>query len=322
MRVLINDGLEQAAITLLKEAGFTLDLTRVAQQQLVPYLNQHQIQGIIVRSATKITAQVIDQCPSIEWIARAGVGLDNIDVTAAQKHQIKVINTPGASAQAVAELAMAHLLSGVRFLHESNRNMPLVGDTEFNLLKSAYMGRELSGKTLGIVGFGAIGQSMAKIALGLGMNVIFCDPEVEEMTLSWTIGSKIPVSIHLQGISKDDLITQADFISLHIPNQTKPFLDRDTFARVKPGVGIINTARSSAIDHLELLEALNREGVSFAGLDVFDNEPNPMLGLLMHPKISLTPHIGGSTQEAQRRIGLELAEQIIHQFTPKTIDVS
>ncbi|MFM1888074.1 MAG: hypothetical protein RL501_361 [Bacteroidota bacterium] len=322
MRVLINDGLEQTAITLLKEAGFTLDLTRVAQEPLIHYINQHQIQGVIVRSATKITAEVIEQCPSLVWIARAGVGLDNIDVTAAQKRQIKVINTPGASAQAVAELAMAHLLSGVRFLHESNRNMPLVGDTEFNLLKSAYLGRELREKTLGIVGFGAIGQSMAKIAMGLGMNVVYCDPEVDEATLSWTIGTKIPVSIHLQGISKDELVAQADFISLHLPHQTKPFLDRDTLARLKPGVGIINTARASAIDHLELLEALNREVVSFAGLDVFDNEPTPMLGLLMHPKISLTPHIGGSTQEAQQRIGLELAEQIIHQFTPKTIDVS
>jgi len=322
MRVLINDGLEQTAITLLKEAGFTLDLTRVAQEPLINYINQHQIQGIIVRSATKITAEVIEQCPSLVWIARAGVGLDNIDVTAAQKRQIKVINTPGASAQAVAELAMAHLLSGVRFLHEANRNMPLVGDTEFNLLKSAYLGRELREKTLGIVGFGAIGQSMAKIAMGLGMNVVYCDPEVDEATLSWTIGTKIPVAIHLQGISKDELVAQADFISLHLPHQTKPFLDRDTLTRLKPGVGIINTARASAIDHLELLEALNREVVSFAGLDVFDNEPTPMLGLLMHPKISLTPHIGGSTQEAQQRIGLELAEQIIHQFTPKTIDVS
>ena len=322
MRVLINDGLEQTAITLLKEAGFTLDLTRVAQEPLIHYINQHQIQGIIVRSATKITSEVIEQCPSLVWIARAGVGLDNIDVTAAQKRQIKVINTPGASAQAVAELAMAHLLSGVRFLHESNRNMPLVGDTEFNLLKSAYLGRELREKTLGIVGFGAIGQSMAKIAMGLGMNVVYCDPEVDEATLSWTIGTKIPVSIHLQGISKDELVAQADYISLHLPHQTKSFLDRDTLARLKPGVGIINTARASAIDHLELLEALNREVVSFAGLDVFDNEPTPMLGLLMHPKISLTPHIGGSTQEAQQRIGLELAEQIIHQFTPKTIDVS
>ena len=322
MRILINDGLGQAAITALSEAGFTLDLTRVAQPQLIPYINQHQIQGIIVRSATQITAQVIEQCPSVEWIARAGVGLDNIDVSAAKKRKIPVINTPGASAQAVAELAMAHLLGGVRFLHESNRNMPLVGDTDFKALKTVYRGKELSGKTVGIVGFGAIGQSMAKLCLGMGMHVIFCDPEVDQVTLSWTIGNNTPVSIHLQSTTKEIVLAQSDYISLHLPNQEKPFLDRDAFAAVKPGVGIINTARASAIDHQALLQALDRDIVSFAGLDVYEDEPNPKLGILMHPKLSLTPHIGGSTEEAQSRIGIDLAGQIIQKFTPNPIDVS
>jgi D-3-phosphoglycerate dehydrogenase len=200
--------------------------------------------------------------------------------------------------------------------------MPLVGDTDFKALKTAYRGKELSGKTVGIVGFGAIGQSMAKLCLGMGMHVIFCDPEVDQVTLSWTIGNNIPVSIHLQSTTKEIVLAQSDYISFHLPNQEKPFLDREAFAAVKPGVGIINTARASAIDHQALLQALDRDIVSFAGLDVYEDEPNPKLGILMHPKLSLTPHIGGSTEEAQSRIGIDLAGQIIQKFTPNPIDVS
>jgi D-3-phosphoglycerate dehydrogenase len=212
----------------------------------------------------------------------------------------------------VAELVFAHLFSGVRFLQDSNRIMPLEGDTNFEELKRAYAkGIELRGKTLGIIGFGRIGQAVAKIALGLGMKVIAADKFLgkAEIKVDFYNGQFINVEIETEPM--EDLLKHADFITLHVPAQDGYIIGEAELAAMKDNVGIINCARGGIIDEVALVDALDDGKVLFAGLDVFENEPSPAVQILMHPKISLTPHIGAATEEAQDRIGVELAEQVI-----------
>jgi D-3-phosphoglycerate dehydrogenase len=238
--------------------------------------------------------------------------MDNIDVDYAKSKGIHVINTPAASAESVAELVFAHLFSGVRFLHDSNRNMPLEGDTKFESLKKAYSnGIELRGKTLGIIGIGRIGQATAKIALGLGMKVIATDPLIEkvDVTVSFFDGQSITTTLVSQSL--ESLLKESDFISVHVPNQESYLIGEKEFNLMKDGVGIVNCARGGVIDEVALVKALDDGKVLFAGLDVYENEPTPEIIILMNPKISLTPHVGAATLEAQDRIGTELAQQII-----------
>ncbi|MBK5212440.1 MAG: D-2-hydroxyacid dehydrogenase [Flavobacteriaceae bacterium] len=313
MKVLANDGISQSGIDALKDAGFEVITVQVAQEQLQNYINEHKIEVLLVRSATKVRKDIIDNCPSLKIIGRGGVGMDNIDVDYAIENGIEVINTPAASSESVAELVFAHLFGGVRFLHDSNRNMPLDGDTKFNELKKSYgAGRELRGKTLGIIGFGRIGRQVAKIALGCGMKVIASDHKVGEadITLSFYDGQEITLKIKTAPIDK--LIKHSDFISLHVPSQSGYLIGKEEISKMKDGVGIINAARGGILNENALLEAIEDGKVSFAALDVFENEPTPSIKVLMHDKISLTPHIGAATDEAQDRIGTELAEQIIN----------
>ena len=313
MKVLANDGISQSGIDALNNAGFEVITVQVAQEQLQNYINEHKIEVLLVRSATKVRKDIIDNCPSLKIIGRGGVGMDNIDVDYAIENGIDVINTPAASSESVAELVFEHLFGGVRFLYDSNRNMPLDGDTKFNALKKNYgAGRELRGKTLGIIGFGRIGRQVAKIALGCGMKVIASDHKVGEadITLSFYDGQQITLKIKTAPIDK--LIKQSDFISLHVPSQSGYLIGKEEFSKMKDGVGIINAARGGVLNENALLEAIEDGKVSFAALDVFENEPTPSIKVLMHDKISLTPHIGAATDEAQDRIGTELAEQIIN----------
>lgn len=320
MKILINDGLDLDAVQYLKDAGFEVLEVQVAQSQLSAYIQEHSIETLLVRSATKVPLEVIEYCPSLRVIARAGVGLDNIDVKAAKKAQIKVLNTPSASAKAVAELAIAHLMGGVRFLHDSNRNMPLEGDLHFKELKKDFSkGRELYAKTLGIVGFGSIGQETAKIAIGLGMKVLYHDPFVENKSISIDFYNGQSIDFNLQNSSKEELLTQSDYISLHLPSQDTYFIGKKELFQMKKGVGIINTARGNVIDEVALINALDEGHVAFAGLDVFESEPKPEIQVLMHPKISLSPHIGGGTLEAQQKIGMDLAKQIITYYKKEKV---
>ncbi len=320
MKVLANDGIAIEAISTLKNAGFNIFDVQVAQPQLASFINTNGIEVLLVRSATKVTQEIINQCRSLKVIGRAGVGLDNIDLEAAKKAGIKVINTPSASAKAVAELAMAHLLGGIRFLHDANRSMPLEGDTNFKGLKKAFsLGRELNNKTLGIIGFGAIGQATAKLALGMGMKVIYHDPQVNSITLDLSFFDEQSISFTLKTQSKQSVIKNADYISLHLPSQEEYSISKEELYQMKKGVGIINTARGNVLDTLALVEALDDEQVAFAGLDVFESEPTPQIQLLMHPKISLSPHIGGGTLEAQNRIGEELVNKIIRFYKKEKV---
>ncbi|ATA90185.1 D-2-hydroxyacid dehydrogenase [Capnocytophaga stomatis] len=312
MRILANDGISESGKQHLEENGFEVITVKVAQNQLVNYINQHNIDVLLVRSATKVGKDIIEACPSLKLIGRGGVGLDNIDVEYAKSKNIHVINTPASSANSVAELVFAHLFSGVRFLHDSNRNMPLEGDTQFSQLKKLYSnGTELRGKTLGIIGFGRVGQAVARIAIGLGMNVIAYDPNVKEAEIELSFFDDRKVSFLIKTIEKETVLEQSDFITVNSPVQEMYVIDAEEFDMMKEGVGVINSARGGVISEEALLEALESGKVSFAGLDVFENEPTPSIRLLMHPNVSLTPHIGASTVEAQGKIGTELAEQII-----------
>ncbi len=312
MKVLANDGVSQSGIDKLESAGFEVITTKVAQEQLMNYLNENKVDVILVRSATKVRKDIIDACPDLKIIGRGGVGLDNIDVEYAKEKGVKVINTPAASSASVAELVVAHLLSGVRFLKNANRDMPLEGESKFKELKKSYAkGVELKGKTLGIIGFGRIGQATAKVALGLGMKVIAADAFLEEATIELDFFDGQTVDFKIKTISKEELLKQADFITLHVPAQKEYVIGKKEIEMMKDGAGLINAARGGVIDEVTLVEALDNKKLSFAGLDVFESEPKPELKILMSPHISLSPHIGGSTNEAQDRIGVELANQII-----------
>lgn len=311
MKVLANDGISDSGIKALEKEGFEVITTKVAQEQVANYINANHIDVILVRSATKVRQDIIDNCPSIKIIGRGGVGMDNIDVEYARSKGIHVINTPASSSESVAELVFAHLFSGVRFLHDSNRNMPLEGDTNFNGLKKAYAdGIELRGKTIGIIGFGRIGQAVAKMALGLGMKVIASDKYVGQAVIRVDFYNGQFINVDIKTEPMEDLLKHSDFITLHVPAQDGYVIDKEEFAIMRDHVGIVNCARGGVINEVALVEALDNNKVLFAGLDVFENEPTPAVQLLMHPKISLTPHIGAATNEAQDRIGTELAEQI------------
>ena len=311
MKVLANDGISESGINKLEEYGFKVDLTKVSQEQLVDYINTNSITSLLVRSATQVRKDIIDNCPSLKIIGRGGVGMDNIDVEYAKSKGLQVINTPAASSKSVAELVFSHLFSCVRFLHESNRSMPLDGDSKFKDLKKSYAkGTELSGKTLGIIGFGRIGQEVAKIGIGIGMNIIFFDKLNNEVSLTLNFFDGQSKTFNLSSSSYEDLLNSSDFITVHIPASDKYIIDSNEFTQMKNGVGILNLSRGGILNEEELLKNIETGKVSFAGIDTFENEPKPSIKILMNSNISLTPHIGAATNEAQDRIGVELADKI------------
>lgn len=313
MRILANDGMDPVGKSILEQAGFQVDTEHIRQEELPARI--HEYDGITVRSATQVRKDLIDIAPGLRLIGRGGVGMDNIDVAYARSKGIEVVNTPAASSLSVAELVFAHLFSGVRFLYDAQRRMPLEGDTAFARLKKAYAGgTELRGKTLGVVGFGRIGQEVARIGLSLGMHVVVSDLYAVPPTLPVSFTQGIVVELPVFKRDLEDLFREADFISFHVPYTEKPLLGTAAFGLLKPGVGIINTSRGSVIEEPALIEALDRGLVSFAGLDVFNDEPTPRAEILAHPRISLSPHIGAATVEAQERVGTELASLIVAHF--------
>ncbi len=312
MKVLANDGIAQSGVTALENAGYEVILTTVAQNQLVDYINKNEINVLLVRSATTVRTDIIDGCKSLKIIGRGGVGMDNIDVAYAREKGLKVINTPAASSHSVAELVFGHLFGMARFLHNNNRNMPLEGDTNFKGLKKASAkGVELKGKTLGVLGIGRIGQATAKVALGNGMKVVAFDPFIEDVNLELAFFDGQTVNFDIKTISKEEVLKQADFITLHVPAQKEYVIGKEDFDLMKEGVILVNAARGGVVDEVALVTAIEKGKVSNAALDVFENEPTPEMQLLMNPALSLSPHIGAATGEAQDRIGTELAEQII-----------
>ncbi len=312
VKILANDGIHPDGKLLLEEANYQVITEKIPQQDLPANIGEYDV--LIVRSATKVTREVIDAGKKLKIIARGGVGLDNIDVEYAQSKGILVYNTPKASSRAVAELTLGHLLALARMLHRSNREMA-AGD--FKKLKKAYeAGIELRGKTLGILGFGRIGQEVAQLALPLGMNILAHDPNVQEAKIGIGLNQypDIKLTVRITTVSFEEVITGSDFITLHLPGGTGPVITAAELEKMKDGVFLINTARGGVIDEEALLQALDAGKVGGAALDVFENEPTPREVLLRHPKVSCSPHIGGSTLEAQSNIGMELADRIIAFF--------
>ena len=312
MKILANDGISKNGVEELEAAGFEVSTVTVAQEQLENYINNEGIVALLVRSATTVRKDLIDACPSLKIIGRGGVGMDNIDVEYARGKGLHVINTPAASSESVAELVFAHLFSGVRYLYDANRNMPLDGDSKFKSLKKAYAkGTELRGKTLGVIGFGRIGQATAKIGLGLGMKVIAHDPFMDKasVTVPFFDGQSLTFDIEIQ--TKEAVLKQADFLSLHVPAQKDFVIGTAELELMKDGAGLVNAARGGVVDEVAMVEALKSGKLSFAGVDTFENEPTPAVQVLMTPNVSLTPHMCAATTHAQERIGSELASQII-----------
>ena len=309
MKVLVNDGIEEIGRIMMEKAGIEVDMNAVPQEQLNEILPSYD--GICVRSNTKIRKALIDQCPNLKVIGRGGVGLDNIDVEYARLKGIKVVNTPGASSRSVAELVMSHAYSLSRFLHLAHKEMPVEGNISFGILKKNYAkGREMTGKTIGILGLGRIGKELASLALGSGMEVIAYDPYVSEAKI--IVGKpELGFEYTLKTISFDEVLSKSDYISLHIPALDKPVLNEESFEKMKTGVIILNASRGESLDEKALLKNIESGKVFAAGLDVFQNEPQPEVSILTNSKISSTPHIGASTLEAQDKIGVELAAQII-----------
>lgn len=311
MKILAFEGLTESGIELLEKNNFEVITTKVAQSQLENFINENSIDAIIVKN-TQITQELIEGCPSLKLIGKAGIDMENIDVSFAIDNGLHVVNTPEATSQAIAELVFAHLFGMSRFLHSSNREMPLEGDTRFKDLKKAYAnGIELKGKTLGIIGFGAVGQEVAKTAIGLGMSVLAYDNTIEEATLALEFYNKQQLSFTINTVSLEDVLTESDFISLHLTDQEDYAITSTEINKMKDGVGIVNTAFGGLINEVDLVQALKDGKVQFAGLDVFMNEPQPAVQLLMHPEISLSPNLATSTMEANVRMSTELAQQII-----------
>lgn len=297
MRILASDGMEKNAVAKLREQGH-----EVVEQFYEPAELAEQVKNfdvLVVRSATKVRTPIIDaalETGKLKLIIRGGVGIDNIDHEYAESKGIKVMNTPRASSNAVAELAMAHMLSCARFVSVAGHTM-----REGQWEKKAYKGIEVHGKTLGIVGYGRIGQSLGKMAIAMGMEVVAYDVfHVEGIE-----------NEHMHYVELDELFAVSDFISLHVPSlDGKPMVNAETIAKMKDGVVIINTSRGTNIDESALLEALNSGKVRAAGLDVWASEPSKNTELLNHAHVSCTPHIGASTSEAQKRIGAEIVDII------------
>lgn len=313
IKILANDGIHPDGLLLLEEASYHVNENKIAQEDLPTAIADYDV--LIVRSATKVNKAVIDGGKKLKVIARGGVGLDNIDIEYAQSKGIQVVNTPKASSRAVAELAIAHLFTLARMLQRSNRELAHGGDFK-KLKKESEAGFQIKGKTIGIIGFGRIGQELAKIALGLGMRVRAHDPYVSEAEVGIQLGDhqdiKLGMTISTESLEK--LFRECDILSFHIPGIGKPLIGAAEIERMKNGVILLNTARGGVIEESAILAGLESGKIGGVGLDVFENEPTPNEVLLRHPKVSCTPHIGASTMEAQSYIGMELADKIIAFF--------
>lgn len=313
MKVLANDGISDSGKKKLEEHGFEVDTTKVAQDQLASYIKDNDVAVLLVRSATKVRKDTIDAVNGqLKMIGRGGVGMDNIDVEYAEEKGIKVFNTPAASTRSVAELVFAHLFGMVRYLFDANQKMPLEGDSRFKELKKSYSaGIELKGKTMGIIGFGRIGQEVARMAYGLGMKIVAHDRSTEEVKLDIAFADGQTLTTKVETVSFEDVLKRSDFVSIHVSGAGKTLIGKKEIEIMKDNAAIINTARGGVVDEVALMDALDNGKLRYAALDVFENEPKPAMKVLMSPYTSLSPHIGAATLEAQDRIGEELADNII-----------
>lgn len=312
MIVLANDGISGKGVQLLKDSDITVLETRVSPEHLSNFINDNQVDVLLVRSATQVRKNLIDECPNLKIIGRGGIGMDNIDVEYAIDKGIYIINTPKASCKSVAELVFAHFFSLARCLHDSNRLMPLEGETKFNALKKSYQNAvELSGKTLGVIGMGNIGIEVIKIGISLGMKILAYNRTSKTENIQLTFFDNQSLNFEIKSVTLDEVLKNSDFITMNIGKTKDYLIDYKELEQMKDGVYIANTARGGIINEVALIDAIENGKVAGAALDVFEKEPKPELEILMNPALSLSPHVGGNTIDAQNRIGEELAQQII-----------
>lgn len=314
MKILANDGIDAAGKAILEKAGHQVFTDKIPQAELAGRIADYDV--LIVRSATKVTAEIME-AGNLKLIARAGVGLDNIDIKHAGLKNIPVVNTPNASSRSVAELVFAHIFTISRHLHTTNRKMPSEGKEKFNELKKlASAGVELQNKKLGIIGFGRIGQEVARIAVGLGMEVLVYDYKNRDFELTVSFHRNYALNnfvIKLKGVDKSELLANSDIITLHTAGSAE-VIGQSELEMLKQGSFLINCARGGVVNETALRAALDSGKVAYAGVDVFEQEPPVNDAMLSHPNVSLSPHIGASTAEAQERVGIELAEKICSFF--------
>jgi len=299
VRILATDGIESSAAKTLTDLGFEVVQQFYNEDELPARAAEYDV--VVVRSATKIRKPVIDaaaKAGKLKLVIRGGVGIDNIDAEYAKERGIDVQNTPLASSASVAELVVAHMFSLARFIYDANVSIR-AGKWE----KKRYEGIELCGKTLGLIGMGRIGRCVANMAKALGMTTIYTD-----------ITGHLPINDPHVFVSQDELLARADFITLHVPKTDGPIINAEAIAKMKKGAFLINTARASLIDTQALLGALDSGKIAAAALDVFDEEPIKDAKIYTHPKISMTPHIGAATVEAQQRIGENIVSIIQEKF--------
>ncbi|MBS3913427.1 MAG: 3-phosphoglycerate dehydrogenase [Bacteroidetes bacterium] len=310
MKILANDGIDAAGKRILEAAGFTVITDKIPQSELPAKISDYDV--LIVRSATKVTAEVMDG-GKLKLIARAGVGLDNIDLKHAGIKNIPVVNTPNASSRSVAELVFAHIFTLLRYLQVTNREMPEKGVENFNALKKlASGGAEVAGKRLGIIGFGRIGQEVARMAIGLGMEVLIYDYKQREFELTMLFHRSYQTKnfhLSLTGVTLDEVLGQSDIITIHTPGSAE-VIGEEEINKMKHGVVLINCARGGVVNEKAMNKGLEDRRISAAGIDVFEQEPPVYTDFMSSSSVSLSPHIGASTSEAQERVGVELAERI------------
>lgn len=295
--ILIADGLDERGVEVLRQKCNVVSQKGISPEDLLQTIGQFE--GLIVRSRSKVTAEVFAHAPRLRVVGRAGVGVDNIDLAAASGHGVIVVNAPHATTLAVAEHTLALMFALARFIPRAD-----AGLKSGQWLKSELMGSELYGKTLGLVGVGNIGAQVAQRAAALGMTVLGYDPWLNEETIRQR--SAMPVNL-------EELYRRADYVSLHIPlnPETRNMINGQTLGMMKRGVRIICTARGGLIDETALLGALESGQVAGAALDVFANEPPGLTALVAHPRVIATPHIAAQTAEAQERASVDIAEEVI-----------
>ena len=313
MKILAADSFYPEGLEQLRQEGFEVIEHRISREHLADFINSEGIEGILVRSSTQLDQELLSLCPNLKLIGRGGIGTDNIDLTYCQRAGIQVVTTPGASSRSVAELVFAHFFSMARHLHESNRLMPLEGESRFLELKKEFARAfELEGKTLGIIGLGNIGKEVARMGTALGMRIKVLTRTERTETLELRFHALPPVAFQLQTqTDMESFLSDLDFLSIHTSKTEGYLLDQREFEWMKEGIYIVNTARGGVLNEVELLEQIEAGHIQGAALDVFETEPQPEVQILMNPALSLSPHLGGNTVEAQEKISRELARQII-----------
>ena len=311
MKILANDGISTSGETLLIEAGHEILNHRVSQEHLVQFINENQVEILLVKNATSIDHQVIDSCKSLKIIGKAGTEMNNVPVDYAIEKGLYVISTPNSYARATAELVFAHFFSLARFLHDSNRMMPLEGDSKFNLLKKTYQNAaELFGKTLGVIGSGNNTLEVIKMGISLGMNVIIFNEnsKSEKVNLDFFDGQKLV--FELKSVKFEEILEKSDFISILNTEKSGYLIDSEEFEIMKNGAYLVNIAKG-AVNEVTLVDYLENKKLAGAALDVFEYEPKPDIQVLMNPSLSLSPNLASVTTDAIEKTGKELAEQII-----------